>query len=58
MDKVGIIVAMLASLFLVSRGLPTRNWPMIIAATLALIFAVVLMEQNGYWPESWKLPRR
>lgn len=54
MDKVVIIVSMLACLFLVSRGMPGRNWPMVIAATLAVILLVVLAEQNGYWPESWK----
>lgn len=54
MDKVVIIVSMLACLFLVARGMPGRNWPMVIAATLAVILLVVLAEQNGYWPQSWK----
>lgn len=55
MDKVVIIVSMLACLFLVSRGMPGRNWPVVIAATLAVVLIVVLIEQNGYWPASWKV---
>ena len=54
-DKVVIIVSMLACLFLVSRGMPGRNWPVVIAATLAVVLIVVLIEQNGYWPASWKV---
>lgn len=52
------IVSMLACLFLVSRTMPGRNWPMIIAATLAVILIVVFLEQNGYWPSSWKVNGR
>lgn len=55
MDKVVIVVSMLACLFLVSRGMPGRNWPAVIAATLAVVLIVVLAEQNGYWPASWKV---
>lgn len=55
MDKVVAIVALVAVLFLLARGLPSRNWPAIIAATLALVLLVVLAEQGGYWPASWKI---
>lgn len=55
MDKVLIVVSMLACLFLVSRSMPGRNWPLVIAGTLAVVLLVVLAEQNGYWPASWKL---
>jgi len=51
------IVAMLGSLFLVSRGMPGRSWPVVIAATLAVVFLVVFLEQNGYWPASFTLRR-
>lgn len=54
MDKVFGIVALVAVLFLVSRGLPGRRWPVILAATLAVVLAVVLAEQNGWWPKSWQ----
>lgn len=55
MDKVAGIVALVAVLFLVARGLPGRQWPVILAATLAVIICVVLAEQNGWWPASWKV---
>ncbi len=48
------LVAMLAVLFLVGRGMPLSRWPVIIAATLAVILLVVAAEQNGYWPRSWQ----
>lgn len=49
------LVAMLAVLFLVSRGMPLSRWPAIIAVTLAVILLVVLAEQNGLWPASWRV---
>jgi hypothetical protein len=54
-EKVVLVTSLLACLFLVSRGMPVRSWPVVIAATLALVLLVVLAEQNGYWPSSWKL---
>jgi len=33
MEWLGRLIALLAALFLVSRGLPGRMWPVIIAAT-------------------------
>lgn len=55
LDKVALIVAMLACLFLVGRALPGRNWPVVVAATLAVVLLVVLAEQNGYWPSGWRV---
>ena len=49
------LVAALAVLFLVSRGLPLSRWPAIIAVTLAVIVLIVLAEQNGMWPASWRV---
>jgi hypothetical protein len=49
------LIAMLAVLFLVGRGMPLSRWPVIIAATLAVVLLVVAAEQNGWWPSSWKV---
>ena len=49
------VVALLAVLFLVSRGLPATRWPVVIAATLATIVLVVAAERGGYWPASWRV---
>ena len=55
MDKIFGLIAVLASLVLVSRGMPTQRWPVVVAATLAVVLAVVLAEQYGYWPTSWRV---
>ena len=55
MDKIVGIVATLAVLFLVARGLPGRRWPVVIAATLAVVLAVVAAEQYGMWPAGWRV---
>lgn len=55
MDKVALVVSLLLCLFLVSRGMPVRSWPVVIAATLAVVLLVVLAEQNGYWPSSFRV---
>lgn len=55
MDMILGIVAMAAVLFLVSRGLPGRQWPVVIAGTLAVVLLVVLAEQSGLWPASWRV---
>jgi hypothetical protein len=49
------IVALVAVLFLVGRGMPLSRWPAIIVATLAVIVLVVAAEQNGWWPSSWQV---
>ena len=55
MEKAIGVVAILAVLVLVSRGLPGRRWPVIIAATLAVILLVVLVERAGYWPGEFRV---
>lgn len=55
MDKIVAVVALLAVLILVARGLPGRMWPVIIAGTLAVILLVVLAEQGGWWPRDWRV---
>ena len=54
-ERIVSLVAILAILFLVGRGLPGRRWPLIIAATLALVLIVVLAERNGFWPSGWSV---
>lgn len=49
------LVALLAVLFLVGRGMPLSRWPVIIVVTLAVIVLVVAAEQNGWWPRSWQV---
>ncbi len=49
------VVALLAVLFLIGRRMPAGRWPAIIAATLAVIVALVLAEQAGWWPASWRV---
>lgn len=55
MEYVLPIVALLAVLFLVGRGLPLRRWPVLLAGTLAVIVLVVFAERSGYWPASWRV---
>lgn len=54
-DRILPIVALLALLFLMGRGLPARRWPLVIAATLAVIVLVVLAERSGVWPRTWSV---
>lgn len=49
------LVSLLACLFLASRGLPGRQWPVILAATLAVILLVVGAERAGWWPQGWRV---
>ncbi|MBV9078624.1 MAG: hypothetical protein JO048_14220 [Methylobacteriaceae bacterium] len=55
MDYVLPAVALIAVLFLVGRGLPGRRWPAVIAATLAIVVLVVLVERAGLWPAAWRV---
>lgn len=52
-ERIVSLVAILLVLFLVGRGLPGRRWPLIIAATLAVVLAIVLAERSGMWPRDW-----
>lgn len=47
------VVSLLLVLFLVGRRMPGRRWPAIIAATLAVVVLVVMLERGGFWPASW-----
>ena len=54
METVVAVVALLAVLVLVGRGTSLHSWPLIIAATLTVVVAVVLLERGGYWPAAWR----
>jgi hypothetical protein len=50
MDKLFGIVALVAILFLVGRGLPSRYRLIAVAAGLAFAVLVLAIERAGYWP--------
>jgi hypothetical protein len=54
-ERLVSLVAILLVLFLVGRGLPGRRWPIVIAATLAVVVLVVLTERSGLWPSGWSV---
>lgn len=54
-ERIVSLVAILAILFLVGRGLPPGRWPLVIVATLAVVLIVVLAERNGFWPRGWSV---
>ena len=47
------LIAGLALLWLIGRGVPWNSKLLTIAATLAVIVLIVLLERGGYWPESF-----
>ena len=49
-EALGAFVALLAILFLMTRGVPSRNVLLAVAATLALVVVIVLIERAGLWP--------
>ena len=54
MEWLAPLIGLLAVLFLVGRRLPGQAWLMAVAAALAFIVAVLLLERLGLWPESWR----
>jgi hypothetical protein len=54
MDKVVGIVALVAVLFLVARGLPSRYRLIAVAAGLGFAVLVLAIEGAGLWPQSWR----
>lgn len=54
MDKIVGVVALVAILFLVGRGLPARYRLVGIAVGLAFAVLVLAIEQAGLWPQSWR----
>ena len=45
------LVALVALLFLMTRGVPHRHLLVAAAVTLALVLAVLLIERAGLWPQ-------
>lgn len=54
MDKVVGIVALVAVLFLVARGLPSRYRLIAVAAGLGFAVLILAIESAGLWPQSWR----
>ena len=48
------LIAGLALIWLIGRGVPWNAKLMTILVTLAIIVLIVLIERVGYWPESWR----
>ncbi|MGX1790981.1 hypothetical protein ACWIGM_29815 [Bosea sp. NPDC055332] len=48
------LIAGLALIWLVGRGVPWNAKLMTVVVTLAVIVVVVLLERNGLWPEAFR----
>ena len=46
------LIAGLALLWLIGRGVPWNAKLMTIVVTLAIIILIVMLERGGYWPEA------
>ncbi len=55
MEWIVSLVALGAILILVGRGLPGRSRLLAVAATLAFVLVVVLLERSGWWPQGWQV---
>jgi len=53
-DKIVGIVALVAVLFLVGRGMPPRYRLIAIAGGLALAVLILAAERAGLWPHGWR----
>jgi hypothetical protein len=43
----------LALIWLIGRGMPWNAKLVTLAATLAVVVLIVLLERSGYWPEAF-----
>jgi amino acid transporter len=48
------LVAGLALIWLIGRGVPWNAKLMTIVVTLAVIVLILLLERGGYWPEEFR----
>jgi hypothetical protein len=48
------LIAGLALIWLIGRGVPWDAKLMTIVVTLGVIVVVVLLERNGFWPEAFR----
>ena len=44
----------LALIWLIGRGMPWNAKLATLAATLAVVVLIVLLERSGYWPEAFR----
>jgi hypothetical protein len=54
MDKIVGIVALVAILFLVGWGVPSRHRLLAIVGGLAFALLVLAAERAGLWPAAWR----
>jgi peptidoglycan/LPS O-acetylase OafA/YrhL len=55
MDKIVGVVALVAILFLVGRGMPPRYRLLAVAGGLAFAVLILGAERLGLWPQSWSV---
>lgn len=55
MDIAVSIIGLVAVLFLVARGTPGRTLLVVSAVTLAVVVALLAIEQAGWWPKGWRV---
>ena len=55
MEWIGAVVALLAVLFLVGRGMPGRSMLVAIVVALAAVVLILLVERAGFWPQGWRV---
>ena len=48
------LIAGLALLWLIGRGVPWNAKLMTIVVTLAIVILIVMLERGGYWPEAFR----
>jgi hypothetical protein len=55
MEWIGALVALLAVLFLVGRGMPGRSVLAAIVVALAAVVLILAVERAGLWPQGWRV---
>ena len=50
------LIALVAVLFLVGRGMPGQMYLIAIAGALVLVVIVVWLERSDLWPSAWRVP--
>lgn len=55
MEWIAPLVALLAVLFLVGRGMPARVILIAAAVSLAVVVLVHVVERSGLWPQGWRV---
>lgn len=55
MEWIVSVVALLAVLFLVGRGMPGRPMLIAVAVALGVVVLILLVERAGLWPQGWRV---